>query len=207
MRFILQPENMIYKISSYEENYCILTPENILDTDIDYPVKRINESLLPLPMYDDNYIGEMATIFTNPKVGMTIRVNPDPGRIGNPYFKVYNSAKIKRNETSVVRLHFFDSSMEYHKDEYLNWVIFSDDVKRIKEILETEKDGITYWKKTCWKWNLEYNHFMLADDQENEYYAGLFDDVFKDHPSYVPSNILIPKTWIYDSSKEKNKRR
>ena len=208
MRFILQPENMVYKLSSYEENYCILTPENILDTDIDYPVKRINENLLPLPMYDDNYTYDMATIGrTTTPIPLLISVNPDPNRIGNPYFKVYDTDKIRKNSSRVMRLHFLDSGMEYHRDEYLEWIPSKADLNNIKNYLQqknTNFSNYTNWQALCYSWNNEYGFDMQSI---HDYLKGIYDKELSNNPSYVPSNALIPETWVYNPPKGKHKKK
>ena len=154
-------------------------------------------------------LGEMATIFENVKPSILITVNPDPNRIGNPYFKVFNMGRLIPNETKVARLHFIDSAMEYHQDHYNDWILSSKDIKNIKTILMKPHDDFpdyTVWDITKCMWNLEYHSFFSRSQRIN-YLNGELDDKYKDHQSYVPSTTEIPETWEYRPPKGKNKRK
>ena len=152
-------------------------------------------------------LGEMATVTTSDKPALRIQINPDRGRKGNPYFKVFNSPNFSKG-TKVARLHFLDSGMEYHRDEFFDWILTSKEIRQIKELLmkpHSREKGYTNWQMAKWLWNMEYT-FMMPDELD-DYMEGKFDDQFKDHPSYVPSTAGIPETWVYDPPKGKNKRR
>ncbi len=153
-------------------------------------------------------IGEMATVVTSKKPALRIQVNPDRNRIGNPYFKVYDSSSFTKG-TKVARLHFLDTGMEYHQDEFDDWMLSEKDIKLIKELLNElhpREHDYTNWQMSKWLWNMEYMT-SLPYDGIDDYFDGKFDDEFKDHPSYVPSNTPIPETWVYNPSKGKNKRK
>ena len=152
-------------------------------------------------------LGEMATITTSDKPAMRIQINPERGRKGVPYFKVYNSPSYTKS-TKVARLHFLDTGMEYHQDEFADWVPTNKEIKQIRGLLmerHSREKNYTNWQMTCWLWNMEYTFIM--PDKIDEYMEGKFDDAFKDHPSYVPSTTPIPDTWEYNPPKGKNKRR
>jgi hypothetical protein len=153
-------------------------------------------------------LGEMATVGASEKPSLSVQINPDDNRVGNPYFKVYNDELPKKGKTKVCRLHFFDAGMEYHRDKYLDWIPNSKDIKNILRFLmephEREK-VYTNWQMTKWLWNLEYKFFTPRDI--DRYMNGELDLKFKDHPSYVPSDTTIPETWVYDPPKGKNKRK
>ena len=155
---------------------------------------------IPEP-YDDYYIGEMATVVLEPKSNIRIQVNPDRDRMGVPYFKVFNSIKLKKKETKVCRLHFLDSGMEVHDDGYVKWVPNSKEIKQIKSVLDSiseDDESLTYWQLACWLWNKEYSIFnnKIAFSKK-EYFQGIYDNdpEFYMHPSYVPSTTPIPDTW------------
>ena len=152
-------------------------------------------------------LGEMATVTTSDKPALRIQINPDRGRKGNPYFKAFNSPNFSKG-TKVARLHFLDSGMEYHQDEFFDWVLTNKEIKQIKELLmEAHHDfpQLTNWQMACWLWNMEYS--LIDPRNRSDYFSGKFDEQFKDHPSYVPSTAEIPETWVYDPPKGKNKRR
>lgn len=152
---------------------------------------------------------EMATVKADEEIGIRIQINVDPGRVGVPYFKVFNEFKTKKHETRVARLHFMNSGMEYHKDEYLDWEITNKDVKRIKEVLKAryveDNPDISNWDMAKYLWNLEYQFF--GNSSMDKYFNGELDEKFKDHPSYVPSTTPIPDTWEYNPPKGKGKRK
>ena len=199
--------NIEYTIESIVDGICTMEAIDIMNESLEGPL-LIDASELPLPMYPDNYFGEMSAIGSSEKPQLSIWINPDPGRIGNPYFKVYNSETPKPNNTKVMRLHFFDSGMEYHNDKYLDWVPSNKHIKWVKEfLLEPHEDveSCTNWDMCKFLWNVEYHFFPRR--MREEYLSGMLDDQFKDHPSYVPSTTEIPETWEYNPPKGKNKRR
>lgn len=157
-------------------------------------------------------LGEMATIgTTHSPMNLKVQINPDPRRIGNPYFKVFSTELPKEGETKVARLHFFDTGMEYHRDIYLDWVLRKSEIKNIREFLQRPhylKPEYTNWQMACWLWNMEYG--FIFPQFIDDYMAGLYDDKFvndRRYPSYVPSTTPIPETWEYDPPKNKNKRK
>ena len=105
-------------------------------------------------------------------------------------------------------MHFFDSGMEYHRDEFKDWKITRKDCNDIIEILLQSHDDFqqyTVWQMACYLWNMEYQLIMPSDREK--YMNGDFDEEFGSHPSYIPSTTLIPTGWIYDPPKGKNKRK
>lgn len=173
--------------------------------------KYLHEHMLVTRCYE-----EMATIVNDEREEKSITVNPDTRRVGDPYFKVYNSAKRKPGETAVARCHFKDSGMAFHiGDGYIDWQIDNDDVKKIKKLLNKTANNpnpyaddsakYTIWQITCYKWNEEY--FGGAINSFSKYVKGEYDEEFKEHPSYVPSTQKIPETWIFDPPKGKGHRK
>lgn len=162
--------------------------DNIMDQPIDWDDRDVEP------------IGEMATILKDKSYNLTIQVNPDKNRKGVPYFKVFNHAKVTPNETSVARLHFLDSGMEFHKDSFKDWIPTNKDIEIIHDVMNqkykhTDK---TIWQMTCMKWNYEYDNFYSSKVfDEDEYFDGIYDNDpdFCKHPSYVPSDTPIPDTW------------
>lgn len=152
------------------------------------------------------YLTEMATVTIDRKHNFRIQVNPDRKRIGVPYFKVFNSSKLKSGETKVARFHFLDNKMEYYKDEYIDWYVRKTDLNKIRNLLmdyHEDFPNYTNWEMACYLWNMEYGF----DIKRREYFLGKYDKEYKDNPSYVPSITSIPKTWKYDPPKNKNKRK
>ena len=153
-------------------------------------------------------LGEMSTVAeTDRPIGLSIQVNPDPDRIGNPYFKVYNARVPKRGNTKIARLHFLDTGIEYHQDKFMDWIPTNKEISLIQNFLKEMHPlyGYTNWQVACFLWNQEYH--LFGRNEVNDYMNGLLDEELSNHPSYVPSTTPIPETWIYNPPKKKNKRK
>lgn len=170
---------------------------NILDAYIDFDQEEYDSR-------EFEPLGEMATIGAG--YGVRIQVNPDLHRVGVPYFKAFNNPKLLES-TKVCRLHFLDEGMEYHKDYYRDWRPNKKDILMIRRFLQGNHKHMsmyTNWQMTCWLWNFEYGAFFDSDDIDT-YMSGQFDELYEDHPSYVPSTTPIPETWVYNPPKGKRK--
>ena len=153
---------------------------------------------------------EMATITRDRGNGILISVNPEREHLNIAYFKVYDSDSVNTAKR-VIRLHFKDSGMEYHKDPLGKsmWDLNARDKKDIRNLLEKpskRNKPYTNWQVACFQWNYENN---LIDDDIDEYFSGKYDDEYaniKDtnlQEAYVPSDQEMPKTWKYDPPKGK----
>lgn len=141
-------------------------------------------------------LGEMLTIGSQQKPQLRVQVNPDRGRKGSPYFKVFNTDELKTKQTRVARLSFLSTKIIYHRDEFRDWNITKKDIINIHNFMNSENKnypGYTNWQITKWKWNYEY--FGFNDEKFTDYMTGELDDKYKNHPSYVPSTTEIPETW------------
>lgn len=144
----------------------------------------------------------MVTIGADCGHNFRVRVNPCRRKRAKPYFKVFNRISLLSKELRVVRFHFFDSGMEYHRDKYLDWHIYNNDIENIQNFMmksNKKQPKYTNWKMTCYKWNEEYG-FML--DNEEEYFNGEFDEKYFGHPSYIPSTTKMPDMWNYNPPKK-----
>lgn len=166
------------------------------------------EDLMNEPIDDYDYFEEMATIARDRDEGILISVNPERDRLSIPYFKVYDSDSVDTAKR-VVRLHFKDSGMEYHKDPLgkMQWVMNNRDVKNVRKALQkkSKRDKpYTYWQMACFQWNYENG---LIDDDIDQYFAGICDNKYKYDRrlamAYVPSTQKMPDTWTYDPLKGK----
>ena len=159
---------------------------------------------------DDESFTETATVATSEKLKLRIAVNPNPGRRGVPYFKVYDDPIPKKRESQVARPHFKDEGMEYHNGVYYDWDLKGGGLKDIKQLLQTpheDFDPLTNWQIACFQWNVEYGFIGLSRENRSKYFNHEFDERFKDDPSYVLSTQPIPEKWIYDPPKGKGKKR
>ena len=156
---------------------------------------RVDESIGEQPGYEDEVFYE--------KEGFRITsiINTKPPYI--PYFKVYDNSSYT-SATKVARLHFKNYGIEDHKDRYESWYPNNKEIKMIRNFMMNQHVDFpqyTNWQMACWLWNLEYDFFN--NHNRDEYFAGKFDEEYKDHPSYVPSTQKMPETWIYDPLKSK----
>lgn len=154
----------------------------------------------------EEYYYEMATIVRDEYEGILISVNPERDHLTIPYFKVYDSYSVDTAK-HVIRLHFKNSGMEFHKDPLgkVQWILNNKDIKNIRKILQkkSKRDKLyTYWQMACFQWNYENG---LIDDDIKEYFSGKYDNKYINDKrlfsAYVPSTQEIPDTWIYNPSK------
>lgn len=212
------PEDILYVIS---ESTLIDTGEYIYELTSAHgggiPPIQSKESAINFHFHDRHWENklraneaflEMATIVRNENKGFLISVNPERERLSIPYFKVYDSSSFNTSKR-VIRLHFKDSGMEYHKDSSGKkvWDINDKYIGYIVEILskQSKRDKkYTYWNVMCFQWNYEN---ALIDDDLDAYMRGEYDDKYKDientrlQKAYVPSDQKMPKEWLYDKSK------
>ena len=210
--FKIDEETGLYVMPDYSEIHFPKSKKTNAKTESTESGDIMNENILDMEIDDYEYLGEMATITRDidRKGNILIAVNPERDRLSIPYFKVYDSDDILTAKR-VIRLHFKDSGMEYHKDKYKEWVLNADDKKHIIRVLKkTSKrfKAYTNWQYMCFQWNYENN---LIDDDITAYFNGDYDKKYENHPNsalkeaYVPSTQKMPDTWIYDSSKGKRK--
>ena len=149
-------------------------------------------------LMDEEIFEEMATVATDIEHNIRIQVNPDRRRKGIPYFKVYDNSSYT-SATKVARLHFKNYGIEDHKDRYESWYPNNKEIKMIRNFMMNQHVDFpqyTNWQMACWLWNLEYDFFN--NHNRDEYFAGKFDEEYKDHPSYVSSNQEMPESWHKD---------
>lgn len=136
---------------------------------------------------------EMATVHRDETKNISIAVNPDQKKVGDPYFKFYNNASYMK-ATAVIRIMFFRVAYMKHEDGKELWELNSSEkkllVKSLKSVSKKYKAfGFTVWDATKFDWNYEYLGFDIESD---EYLAGAYDDIYKDVQSYVPSTLEMP---------------
>ncbi len=149
------------------------------------------------------HLTECATV--DIKHGYRFFVTPEPGRIGNPYFKVLNTTTFNTNNAEhpkAARFHFLDNGMEYFRDAYEEWHISDAIMKDIIEKLQLQSSSShTIWEMLCYTWNLEYGAFCGDDGlfDIDSYFSGKYDGIYNGNPSYIPSTTKIPKDgWVYE---------
>lgn len=139
----------------------------------------------------EEYLEEMATIYKSKEYGVCVAVNPDSGRSGNPYFKFFNNSDF-RKATKIIRILFKKPDYVVHKDGKQLWKLNTKEKKLLIEILNTESKqykGYTNWEAAKFNWNYEYMEELLDIE---EYYAGNYDELYKNNPGYVPSTLKMP---------------
>ena len=146
------------------------------------------------------------------KPSLTVAVNPDTNRIGDPYLKCYNASRYDTADC-VTRLSFYAPKKVFHRnrDGKKEWILNSDDKDAICEFLDSpskdySNDKITYWLVSLYSWN---NECSLLNGEFPEQYStkieafidGFYDKENRDNPNYVPSTTLRP-----DYTQVRNKR-
>lgn len=95
----------------------------------------------------------MSNVYTD--IGnITIQINPTEGRIGEPYFKVYNTDSVSTSNF-VARISFDKSKYIIHKDDKgkQSWFMNSSQRKNLVDILTANDYSV--WKKLISNWNKE----------------------------------------------------
>ena len=141
----------------------------------------------------EEVIGEMATVCKDAENNVGIGVYPDSGRIGNPYFKFYNSTNYDK-ATKVVRITFNQVDYIVHKNNNGAdlWKLNHKDKKLLMKLLKrpskTRKD-LDNWTLLKYHWNDE----SLPDEFDlDDYVSGMYDEQYSDNTNYVASYIDIP---------------
>lgn len=145
-----------------------------------------------IKLINEDYLAEMATIAYNQHENIGICVSPDPGHIGDPYFKFYNSASYTSAKL-LIRIYFKKVGYTIHKsDSKKPWKLNSKERKLLVKTLQDECDyveDINNWDYAKLKWNTECLRLKL---KIAKYFAGGYDEEYKDNPSYVPSTLKMP---------------
>lgn len=136
---------------------------------------------------------EMATVLRDTENNICITVNPDSGRIGDPYFKFFNNSDYTK-ATHVIRILFKTANYAVHKDGKKLWKLNHKDKKLLVTSLNKlsrkyKNTGATVWDAVKFDWNFEY---LQLDIEMDEYLAGEYDEMYKNEPSYVPSTYKMP---------------
>ena len=131
---------------------------------------------------------EMATIKRDSRYNVCIAVNPDSTKEGNPYFKYYNHQSY-RSADKVIRILFKEPGFVIHTNrdgkEFYN--IGSHEKKILMKVLTSPysaNKNYTVWDNAKFQWNYEY---LELDIDFEEYMNGVYDNIYKNNPSYVPS--------------------
>ena len=142
-------------------------------------------------MVEEN-LNEMSTIIMDTHNSMLIQVNPDRGRMGLEYFKVYNSSS-EKSAKKIARIQF-------RKPEYVlhtmnrgkkNWTLNASEKKTLIEILSRLSNMVgngrilTNWEKAIVQFNLEKGL------SEEETLNNFNDNPI--HPDFLPIDLPMPE--------------
>lgn len=144
-----------------------------------------------MKLHIDEYLTEMATIFKNKEIGVILAVHPDSTKISGPYFKFANNPNYVQAD-KIIRILFNKCGYVVHHDGKELWRLNSSEKKELVKILNMPykaNKNYTNWQIAKYEWNYEYleNNLDLED-----YYNGVYDETYKDDPSYVPSTLEMP---------------
>lgn len=142
---------------------------------------------------ENELLFEMATVHRDMTENISIAVNPDSKKIGDPYFKFYDSTDYTKAKR-VISIFFTKPGYTKHSDGKKLCVLNHDDkkllVKTLKSISKKYKAcGFTVWDAAKYDWNYEY---LKIDIEPDEFISGSYDELYKDVPSYVPSTLKMP---------------
>lgn len=130
-------------------------------------------------------------------------VNPDPNRIGDAYFKLFNASNYRKSDKQS-RIKFNSPEYVYHKDSTgkTEWKLISDEKELLLEFLNSssaDNRNFNVWTLAKFHWNNEYGEFFSNDFPEKynsrlEAFADGYFDTKENlaHPSYLSSKLEIP---------------
>ena len=146
-------------------------------------------------------IVSMSKVGLDSKENMLYYVNPDINRVGEPYFKVYDSISHKK-ATHIARISFLEPRYILHKDETGKqpWKLSSSEKKKMLNYLNKSSGffKMSFFQYAMYLWNNEYGFFddKSLEEYENPmiaYAKGIYDiEENIHHPSYLPSYLEIP---------------
>lgn len=137
----------------------------------------------------------MAQVGRNEKPGFCIWVNPDQGRKGDPYFKMYNAQSYAKAD-KCIRIGIREPKLIYHTDGKKVWHITESDLKYLDKFMSQKSRkyaGYSNWQATIYDWNYEYSFIHPSPENQYEEDIDAFFDGYYDteenlsDPSYVPS--------------------
>lgn len=139
------------------------------------------------------YLGEMATVHRDAQCGILIQVNPSKSRIGERYFKFYNSSSYS-SATKIIRISFDSPKYIFHvnEDGKEDWILNSKEKKLLVNILNKPSNSYpdySVWEVAKFNWNNEALKNQIAFPL---YQSGFYDNDLKDDPNYVASFLAIP---------------
>ena len=115
---------------------------------------------------------EMATVYRNIEDNICITVNPDPNRIGEPYFKLYNH-KSYNQASKAIRISFLEPKYIIHNNnrDMRDWFLNNKEKKSLMKYLNLVSDmfnedlnrKLSVWEKAIYLYNYE-NGFDKEDD-------------------------------------------
>lgn len=137
-------------------------------------------------------INEMSTIVLDKKNLMLIQVNPDRGRQGLEYFKIYNSFSESKAD-KIARISFKEPKYVIHHNNHGKnlWTLNTKEKKSLmlllqkkSDMLDTEGNILTNWEKSIVQFNLEKG--LPKEDTEENFVSN------QKFPKYLPIDLPMP---------------
>lgn len=151
-----------------------------------------------LDMFDtimnEELLTEMASIrgVGGEDLPILLAVNPDRNRVGDRYFKMYNSKDYNR-ATKVARIDFFTPRLIQHSSEKAPWMELNRrNVGNLIKMLNMKavlNKQYYVWDLLKYYWNYEMG---ISVPDLDEYVEGRYDEIHKDNKRYVPASLRIP---------------
>lgn len=129
---------------------------------------------------------EMATVFRDIKRNMICQVNPDSGRIGLEYFKIYNHINVSAAR-KIARIEFRRPEYVIHSDNKQKWFLNSSEKKILMFVLQTESKkykGYTNFQAAI----IDFNNEKGLDIDLTE--QNFVNDL--KYPDYLPIDLPMP---------------
>lgn len=141
-----------------------------------------------MKVFAQERLDAMATVGRDYSVPMVVIVSPDPRRVGNEYFKIFNSDTFVGAD-KVARILFRKAEYVTHKDSKKPWILNSKEKRALVNFLKSKSDKIGLTDYTNWQVAiLQFNEEKGLDQKKT------LENVGKNlpYPKYLPFDLKMP---------------
>lgn len=140
------------------------------------------------PKIPQEYLEAMATVGRETSLPMLVVVNPDSNRVGDEYFKVFDSDNFF-SAKKVARILFREAKYISHRDTKERWVLNSKEKKVLVKFLQSKSTKLGLRNYTNWQVAiLQFNEEKGLDQNKT------LENVRKrlKYPKYLPFDLEMP---------------
>lgn len=151
-------------------------------------------------MYFSNFyeLNEMSTVSRG--FSMTISVNPDKNRIGDEYFKIYNSESVTK-ANKIIRILFRKPEYVFHTSKgYSDWILTKNELKNLLNFLNSteilyDNNGVGHTVTIYQKAIILYNYERGLGNNISDALTLMLNNTYAD---YMPLNLEMPDYMLLE---------